>query len=92
MAVEVCASMRVRQREREKVEVAICRIITGCRARLNEAEGGDIWWHILGNSVHICGVQVRTSARACMRVCTHSFMLRSKSSTKYSVKGCSSGL
>lgn len=35
--------------------MAICRIITGSSARLNEAEGGDIWWQILGNSVCVCG-------------------------------------
>lgn len=49
----VCACACVNETETEKVDVAICRIITGCSARLNETDGGDIWWHILGNNVHI---------------------------------------
>lgn len=68
--VEMCVSKRERAIETEKVEVAICRIITECAARLNEAEGGDIWWHILGNSVHICSVRVHVPVSAYMRVHT----------------------
>lgn len=41
--------------------MAICGIIAGCSARLNEAEGGDIRWHILGNSVHMCSVRVHAA-------------------------------
>ena len=71
MAGEVCGNVCVkeRERERERVEVAICRIITGCCARLHEAEGGDIWWHILGNSVHICSAQVQVSTCVCIHSC-----------------------
>ncbi len=74
MAVEVCGNVCVkeREREREKVATAICRIITGCSARLNEAEGGDIWWHILGNCVRIRSVQVRVSVCACR--CVHTLI------------------
>lgn len=75
MAVEVCGNVCFKEGETEKVEVAICRIITECSARLNEAGGGDIWWHILGNSVHKCSVQVHV--RAC--ICVHVFMLMSES-------------
>lgn len=57
---------RERERARRKVEVAICRIVAGFGARLNEAEGRDIWWHILGNSLHICIVQLHDSS------CAHS--------------------
>lgn len=55
---------RERERARRKVEVAFCRIVAGFGARLNEAEGRDIWWHILGNSLHICIVQLQDSSCA----------------------------
>lgn len=58
--------------------MAICRIVTGSSARLNEAEGGDIWWRLLGNSVWVgwgCGEEMRISTHTHTHKLIHEYYL-----------------